>query len=133
MAVEEKVNILQRKAYYVDLSDPGRDVFHSKRIEAGNGKEANLFSSELADQEGMHAPTLDIDGMEVIVIPSTTPGNYHLYIDCPMTWEQYRNLLVAMMDAGILRQGFVGLSLARGASFLRQPGVQKKPGDVGDS
>lgn len=128
----DDLKILRRKAYLVDLTDPSRDVLHAKRVEA-NGRDGNLFSSELTDFPGMHAPTLDIDAMDVHAIPSTTKGNYHLYIDKPMTWEQYRELLIVLMDCGILSEGFVGLSLARKASFLRMPGVSKKPEDVGIS
>lgn len=132
MAKKQKddLKILRRKTYLVDLTDPSRDVLHSKRVEA-NGGEANLFSSELVDFPGMHAPTLDIDAMDIHAIPSSTPGNYHLYIDKPMTWEQYRQLLLVLMDCEILSEGFVGMSLARKASFLRMPGVRKGPDDVG--
>ena len=124
--------MLKRLEYTVDLTDPSRDVLHQKRIVASNG-EGNLFSSEVVTKPGWHAPTLDIDEINVEVIESTTPGNYHLYIDKAMPWEDYIKLLQVLREVGICQAGFVGLSMARGASFLRKPGVKKMPQDVGDS
>lgn len=85
--------------------------------------EANVVSSWLAN--GMHAPAIDIDGIEVRVLPSSTPGNYHLYIDKAMTWEVYRRLLYALEAAGIIERGYLLASIAKGQTFLRKPGVTK--------
>lgn len=124
--------MLKRQSYDVDLTDPARDVLHQKRVAAKNGK-GNLYSSEVVGTPGMHAPALDIDGVNVELIESSTPGNFHLYIDKMMPWEHYIELLQVLRKVGICQDGFVGLSLARGASFLRQPGVKKTDADVGDS
>jgi len=123
--------VLQRKEYFVDLTDRDRDRVNMPREEKTDGS-GNLYSSELVAST-LHVPTLDIDGMNVEVLESTTPGNFHLYIDCPMAWLKYRNLLLAFADAGICQEGFVGLSIARGASFLRKPGIKKREDEVWDS
>jgi len=85
--------------------------------------EANLISS-LCD-DGRHMPVLDIDRMPVKVVESSTPGNFHLYIDRPMTWAAYARLLAALGAAGILEAGYVSASLERGATYVRKPGVRK--------
>lgn len=85
--------------------------------------EANIVSSMLVNS--MHAPALDIDGIEVRVVPSTTQGNYHLYIDKQMTWEQYKRLLYVLADVGIIERNYLNASVAKGQTFLRKPGVKK--------
>lgn len=84
--------------------------------------EANLIGSELLD--GRHSPALDID-MPCELVESSTPGHFHLYIDCPMEWRQYRKLLKALTRAGIIQSGYLNASLHRKGTFLRKPGVKK--------
>lgn len=131
MLKKKKYKMLARKEYSVDLTNPDRDLIKDQRevVEEGKG---NLYSSELAGQTGYHVPTLDID-LPCELVPSTTEGHFHLYIDKPMLWGDYIRLLDALHEAGIIQKGFYELSLARGATFLRKPGVEKKPEDVFDS
>lgn len=104
-----------------------------ERIDAGyapadDGREmvdptyGNLVSSLCGD--GMHMPVLDLD-VPHRYEPSSTPGHGHLYLDVPMTWDAYVKLLGALADAGIIEEGFARLSIERGASFVRKPGVIK--------
>lgn len=83
---------------------------------------AKLVSSKL--ENGLHAPTLDID-MPAKLIPSSNLNHYHLYIDHPMTWRKYKKLLRALYRAGLIEKGFYKLSKQRKATFLRKPGVYK--------
>lgn len=71
-----------------------------------------------------HIPVLDID-MPCALFPSSTEGKFHLYIDCPMTFEEYTKLLTVMAEVGILEFGFVGASIAKGHTALRLPWVKK--------
>jgi hypothetical protein len=100
------------------LDDPltAHEFTSESRRPVKSERSSNLVSS-LTD-EGMHMPALDID-FPVTVKPSTTKGHYHLFIDKPMTWEQYMRLLEALTDAGIIEEGFYTASANRGASFLR--------------
>lgn len=59
------------------------------------------------------------------VVPSTTPGHGHLYVDHPTTWEAYQKLLNALVDHGILEPGYVGASEDRGWTCVRLPWVRK--------
>ena len=115
-----------RRFFKADLKDP-TDPVHQKREEAPE-TEANLISSMLP-KDGWHAPVLDID-FEAKLLPSTTPGHYHLYLDKEMRWDTYVFLLRALATAGVIEWGFYHLSIARGASFVRKPGVLKEEGDV---
>lgn len=84
--------------------------------------EADAISSELAD--GRHAPAIDLD-VPARLIPSTTEGHAHLYIDVPMSWRQYKRLLRALVAAGVVEPGYYKASRRRGATFLRLPWVRK--------
>lgn len=86
--------------------------------------EANLIGS-LTDQ-GNHMPVLDIDRMNVRVVESSTPGNFHLYIDKPMSWHIYEGLLDALADAGIIEPGYHRASVERKGTFVRKPGIKKE-------
>lgn len=88
-----------------------------------NLEKANLVGSVLPN--GNHAPCVDLDGIPVTVVPSSTPGNCHLYIDKEMTWEQYRQILDAFYNAGLIQRGWYREAYERRCSFLRLPGVKK--------
>lgn len=85
-------------------------------------EEAKLVSSLLTN--GKHYPTLDID-MPAQLVPSSTPGHFHLYIDCEMSWWKYRRLLKALSRAGIIEKGYYRANKLRKATFVRKPGVKK--------
>ncbi len=71
-----------------------------------------------------HRPVIDID-LPVKVVPSSTPGHFHLFIDKPMEWETYLYLLEAMAEAGIVEPTYVSASRERGYSTVRLPWVRK--------
>jgi hypothetical protein len=73
-----------------------------------------------------HKPVLDID-LPVKVVPSSTPGNFHLYIDHAMPWEHYVKLLAVLGEIGILEPGYVSASVERGHTAVRLPWVRKQP------
>lgn len=86
---------------------------------------ANAVSSLLED--GTHAPAIDID-LPCRLVPSSTKGKFHLYIDHPTSWFRYRVMLWAMWKAGYVEKGYYKVSVQRKATFLRKPGVRKKTG-----
>jgi len=85
-------------------------------------KGANVVSSLLTN--GKHAPAIDLD-IKARLVPSSTPGHSHLYIDHELTWEQYRKLLEVMRDLGLVQEGFYKSAVRRGTTFLRLPHVRK--------
>lgn len=72
-----------------------------------------------------HRPVLDID-FPAKLVPSSTPGKFHLYLDKPMTWPVYEKLLTALADAGIIEPGYANASIDRMATFVRLPWVKKE-------
>lgn len=100
------------KGFYTRIPDEVSDI-----------EEAELISS--LTTTGTHRPLLDID-FPATVIPSTTPGHCHLYIDKELNWKDYKKLLNLLADLGIIEHGYRGASLARGYSALRLPWIRKE-------
>lgn len=74
---------------------------------------------------GHHTVAIDVD-WPVHAIPSSSPGHYHLWIDCPpMPWWRYRRLLRALKQAGVIEPGYYSAAVARRATHLRLPWVRK--------
>lgn len=71
-----------------------------------------------------HKPVLDLD-MDVMVLPSSTPGHHHLYIDKALPWNEYSLLMNVLAHVGILQHGYVAASHHRAESFLRTPWTRK--------
>lgn len=80
----------------------------------------NVFSSSR-----MHRPVLDID-FPAQLIPSSTPGHFHLYIEKAMTWPQYQVLLKALAEVGIIQNGYAQASIRRGFTAVRLPWIKKE-------
>lgn len=89
-------------------------------------KDAQIVSSEIG--EGVHCPVLDID-VRAYLLPSSTEGHSHLYINHPMRWRPYKRMLKAMARAGVLEKGYVKASIRRKHTAVRVPWLKK--GDSG--
>lgn len=100
-------------------------------------EDSHIVSSEVLDSSmghlpncstcpptGKHSVMLDID-IPAKLIPSSTEGHSHLYIDKEMSWREYRKLLRALMKAGIIEKGYYEVSVKRKATHLRLPWVKK--------
>lgn len=98
------------------------DSWTEEKREQVPEERANVISS-LTD-DGRHMPVLDID-IPASLLPSSTPGHGHLYIDVPMSWWRYRMLLRQLYKAGIIQKGFYDLARCRKQTFVRRPGVTK--------
>lgn len=89
---------------------------------------ANLVSSHSREtsDEILHHPILDID-MGCKVLPSTTPGHNHLFIDKELTTEQYDKLLRVLVEVGIVQKGVLELQWEKeGHTAVRMPGEVKQ-------
>lgn len=86
---------------------------------------ADVITSQVRADASTHRPIIDID-FPAALIPSTTPGHFHLYLDKEMSWDAYERLLKSLGRAGILEPGYVGASIARGYTSVRLPWVKKR-------
>jgi hypothetical protein len=75
--------------------------------------------------EGEHMPVIDCD-YPVYVVPSSTPGHYHLYLNKPISWKHYRRVLRAMSHAGLIEPGYYRASLKRRLTRVRLPWIRKE-------
>lgn len=88
--------------------------------------ESNLISSfAVGTNFEEHMPVLDID-FSAELISSSTPGHFHLYLNKLIPWDKYQALLWALQQAGLIEDGYYHAALARGATFVRKPGVTKQ-------
>lgn len=76
--------------------------------------DANVITSQSADNPDLHYITLDIDH-PCILRESETPGHYHLLIDQghPLTWSQYEKLLEVLRNCHVLEPGYVSAAKER--------------------
>lgn len=110
-----------------DDQDPGALGADSPPLVALN--QANIVTSEGADDSLMgaryHLPVLDVD-VPCVLVPSTQPGHWHLYIDQAVEEGAYFAMLDALADAGIVQTPWVTASKNRGYSAVRLPWVKKE-------
>ncbi len=113
------INIERKYLYDPDLENT---VNNGEKVKPSTKEEANLISSET--DAGCHLPVLDID-YSAELIPSTTPGHFHLYLNKPVSWEKYENVLKALSEAGLIEEGFYRNSVKRQATYVRPVGIKK--------
>jgi hypothetical protein len=99
-------------------------AYDSERILTTDAATANVITSQIAGTD-LHKPVLDLD-LPAQLLPSSTPGHFHLLIDKEMTCSVYVKLLVALMDAGLVEPGYVSASIERGHTAVRLPWVRKE-------
>jgi hypothetical protein len=75
----------------------------------------------------IHKPVIDLD-LPCSLVPSGTPGNFHLYIDEGVSFEDYLGVLKAMAKAGLVQWGFVNTTEERGFGAVRHPDRPKGAG-----
>lgn len=75
--------------------------------------------------EGEQKLILDID-IPSQLIPSSTPGHFHLYVDKEISYEKWELLLIALANAGIIEEGYKNASLERRYTAVRLPWIKKE-------
>jgi len=71
-----------------------------------------------------HRPVLDLD-VPAFLVPSSTPGHSHLYLDVEMDDAIFWRLLEVLADAGVLEPGYVRACQSRGYTSVRLPWIKK--------
>lgn len=120
------VNLRFCRKLYKDVKWADEYGLSTIRTVTASELDAEVVSSEI-DTRGLnvHAPVLDLD-VVAYLLPSTTPGHTHLYINHPIPWCKYKRMLKAMGNAGVLEQGYVEASIRRGHSSVRVPWLKKE-------
>lgn len=85
----------------------------------------NLISSRTTD--GRQMPIIDLD-FDFHIVPSSTPGHVHLFLDHPMSRTRFTVLMLALWFSGAVEMGYAVWSLRRGGNFVRLPEIEKQPG-----
>lgn len=108
---------------------PKRDEYGALTLErdtstvAADAWGANLITS-YSNGTGGHKPVIDLD-FPARLIPSTTPGHYHLYIDEAISWNAYVQILNALLNAGLIQQAWYEGAINNGYTAVRPPWVHK--------
>jgi hypothetical protein len=95
----------------------------SDRVEVPES-EATLISSKIPGTDDEHGPVFDLD-FPARLVPSSTEGHFHLYLERPISWRKFRLVLWAMWKAGLIEKGYYRNTVRRGAAYVRVPGVPK--------
>ncbi len=104
---------------------PDEEIHNTERFETDDLAKATVITSKTLASE-RHKVVLDLD-LPAKLIPSTTPGHFHLYVDHEIEWDVYANLLDALEKAGLVEPGYVNASKDRGYTAARLPWVRKAP------
>lgn len=103
--------------YRTFVTEPAESLEDADAVTSRVDNPRNPFTNQ-------HKVLLDID-MPAVLVPSTNPEHFHLYIDHTMKWRDYLELLEALAKAGILQEGFVDAAKERGFTTLRTPWTRK--------
>ncbi len=89
--------------------------------------EANIVGSLINDESSpaRHAIVLDLD-VPAYLVPSSTPGHSHLYIDVEIEEQDYWDLIHRLADLGVVEQGWYYSGLNKGYTAVRLPWIKKK-------
>ena len=106
-----------RTEVYVEFGDYNREP-----LVPTEEHPANAYFSWGAD--GYHYPCIDLD-LPARLVPSSTEGHFHLYIDRPVMWDAYVKLLDALVNADLVEVGYRDAAVKQGGTTVRMPHVKK--------
>ena len=110
---------------FASISKKGLDgEYSNETVPAENINDAEVVTSQRNGLGNWHRPILDID-MAAHLIPSSTPGHFHLYIDKVMPWKDYEKLLLVLAEVGIIEYGYAQASIDRQYTAVRLPWIRK--------
>lgn len=118
--------IANLRLFKVTTWDEDSSVTYSQeeREPAASIADANISTSIREDGAESHALLIDLD-VPAWLVPSSTPGHSHLYVDVKIPTPTYYALLDALADAGVIQRGYANSSKHRGGTALRLPWVKK--------
>lgn len=75
--------------------------------------------------ETMHKLVLDLDH-DAKLVPSSTPGHHHLFVDKPLRWDQLVRVLCVLAEVGLVEPGYVSACIEQGHTSVRLPDVKRE-------
>jgi hypothetical protein len=121
--VTERVSPLPGQVYQVVQTFTEYDA-ETERYATTDLTEAQVITSLIAGETEKHKLVLDID-LPAQLIPSTTEGHFHLYVDTVIEERKWEALLIALAEAGVIEPGYMRASIARGFTAVRLPWIKK--------
>jgi hypothetical protein len=120
---EKYINMLANRLF----SDMVTDEYDSETSELDreyihNLNDVIVSATDFARET--HKPVLDLD-IPAYLIPSSTSGHSHLYINIDIPWRRYRKLLRELKRCGIIEPGYYKASVHRRATRVRLPWIKK--------
>ena len=108
---------------HADVPDVGYEPIGDEE-QVPNITDANLVGSKVQGKE-THLPVLDID-VPAMLVPSSTPGHHHLYVNIEIPWEKYERLLDMLVEVGWIEPNYAEVCKLREATFVRTPWTRKE-------
>lgn len=121
-----EVTVTLRRKRYIKTDawfDAYDQIHYPEKLTESNAPNVSLVGSA-TNVDNIHLPVLDFD-FPCKLVESSTPGHFHLYLDKPMTWDKYRQLLNCLDAARLLNHEWVKKAYRDGKTFVRAPGVKK--------
>lgn len=87
-------------------------------------RDDQVVFNPFAKEGFVHKVVIDLDH-DAKLVPSSTPGHHHLFIDKPMSWDNYVRLLCVLAEVGLVEPGYVSASIDRGHTSVRLPHVKR--------
>lgn len=109
----------------INSEDVEAGAFSDTRELVEDVNDADIITSKIKGSADLHTIMLDLD-VPAKLVPSSTEGHSHLYIDVKLDRDRYARLLGALQDAGVIQFGFAWGFAVRGATSLRLPWVTKE-------
>ena len=103
----------------------------SHNVDTDDITKANLISSKVKGKKA-HKPIFDLDSPAAL-IPSSTPGHFHLYLDKELSEEQMGMLVNTLWQVGLIAEGNLNQWDRFRGQFLRLPWVKKKVDSTDDT
>ncbi len=124
--LEGKVQLIAGLTFAIDSDNIPVPPEHDEpnRIVTTDVNVAQAATSQSVSDPTMHYPVFDVD-LPIQLVPSTTEGHFHVYIDHPIRLKPYLKLLDALAEAGIVQKGYVASTRHRGFSCVRLPWIKK--------
>lgn len=103
---------VERTYWFMEMISDG---YGSREGRLAQKEDGNLISSLCSD--GQHMPVIDID-YSADLVPSTTPGHYHLFLNKAIPWDKYLKVLEALADADLIEPGYYKAAKLQTMSYV---------------